>query len=178
MLAEYDALYRLAEFRLGALDRRIPLIGGVLTGFLSVVPMLPGVSQVLGLLAIPVSLIWLVRTTITHAKSFEDAIRAIEAIEQRVNDELGEKVLGFQSTHPSRRRSVGGRTGSETVSALVIVSCLLLGMSLWMGTGIETELGWFNSAYAVFVACISATLIRPVWNWGKYRYHVCQQGKK
>ena len=35
---EYEAVYRLAEFRLAALDRRIPLIGGVLTAFLSAVP--------------------------------------------------------------------------------------------------------------------------------------------
>ncbi len=170
MLAEYEAVYRLAEFRLGALDRRIPLIGGALTGFLSAVPMLPGVSQVLGLLAIPVSLIWLVRTTVTHAQSFEDAIRAIEVIEMRINDELGDQILSFQSTHPSRGRSVGGRTGSETVSALLVFSCLLLSMSLWIGTGIETGLGWFNSAYSVFIACISVVLIRPVWSWKKYRY--------
>lgn len=170
MLAEYKAVYRLAEFRLGALDRRIPLIGGVLTGFLSVVPMLPGVSQVLGLLAIPVSLIWLVRTTITHAQSFEDAIRAIEGIEVRINDELGDQILSFQSTHPSRGRSVGGRTGSETVSALVVFSCLLLGMSLWMGMRIEAEFGWFSSAYSVYIAGISTALIRPVWSRRKYRY--------
>ncbi len=174
MLVEYEAVYRLAEFRLGALDRRIPLIGGVLTGFLSAIPMLPGVSQVLGLLAIPVSLIWLVRTTVTHAQSFEDAIRAIEVIEMRINDELGDQILSFQSTHPSRGRSVGGRTGSETVSALVIFSCLLLGMSLWMGTGIKAEFRWFNSAYSVFVACISVALIRPVWRWRKYRYQARQ----
>ena len=170
ILAEYQAVYRLAEFRLGALDRRIPLIVGVLTGFLSAVPVLPGVSQVLGLLAIPVSLIWLVRTTITHAQSFEDALRAIEAIEVRINNELGDQALSFQSTHPSRGSSVGGRTGSETVSALVAFSSLLLGMSLWMGIGIKTEPGWFNSAYSVLIACISAALIRPVWGWRKYRY--------
>lgn len=170
MLAEYEAVYRLAEFRLGALDRRVPLIGGVLTGFLSIVPALPGESKVLGLLAIPVSLIWLVRTTIMHAQSFEDAIRAIEAIEARINNELGAEVLSFQSTHPSRGRSVGGRTGSETVSALVIVSCLLLSMSLLMGTEVEVGVRWFNASYAIFIACISVALVRPLWVWRNYRY--------
>tara|TARA_R110000744_G_scaffold380514_1_gene501614 strand:+ start:14334 stop:14936 length:603 start_codon:yes stop_codon:yes gene_type:complete len=167
---EYEAVYRLAEFRLAALDRRIPLIGGVLTAFLSAVPVLPGPSQILGLIAIPISLIWLVRTTINHARSFEDALRAIEKLEMRINKQVGEKVMGFQSTHPSRGETIGGRTGHETVMAVVVASCLLLGISLWMAASIMEREPDLQLLYTTGIASIVVLLMYSVRSWGRYRY--------
>ena len=174
-LAEYHALYRLAEFRLNALDRRVPIIGGLLTASLSSVPLLPGSSQTLALIAIPVSLIWLVRTTINHARSFEDALRGVERAEHQINRMLGQDVLGFQRTHPSKGKSVGGRTGAETVGAVGLASVLILAMSVWMTIGMLTEQPnpqGMIVLFAVFILGICAMITHSVHGWRVYRYRV------
>ena len=115
LLAEYNALYGLAEFRMGALDRRVPAAGAALLVFIGSVPALPGPAQHILLAAIPASLIWLLRTTINHARSFEDVLRRIEVIEDvlrrieviegAVNKLAGETLMCFQTTHPSKGRA-------------------------------------------------------------------------
>lgn len=170
VLSEYRALYGLAEFRLHALDNRIPMVGGALTAFLGTVPLLPDQSQVLGLIAVPVSLIWLVRTTINHARSFEDALRGIECAEQKLNGLLGEGMVEFQSTHPSRQDSVGGRTGVETVTSVVLGSCLLLLICLWMSTEVSGVERGTAVVYACGIAVTASCLIHSVRTWSSYRY--------
>ena len=41
LLAEYHALYGLAQFRMSALDKRVPAAGAAIVAFLSGVPVLP-----------------------------------------------------------------------------------------------------------------------------------------
>jgi hypothetical protein len=171
-LGEYHALYKLAEFRLSALDRRIPIVGGLLTAILGSVPVLPAQSQALALIAIPISLIWLLRTTINHARSFEDAIRGIERLEQRVNSIIGQDVMGFQSTHPSKGNTVGGRTGTETVWAVVLASGLLLGMSLVMAAEVFAGQPAYLTLLGGLVAGIVGGLTRSVWGWRAYSYPI------
>lgn len=169
-LAEYHALYRLAEYRLVALDRRIPLICGMLTAFLGSVPVLPGSAQLLALIAIPISLIWLVRTTINHARSFEDALRRIEHHEHSINTRLGVDVMGFQATHPSKSCTVGGRTGTESVLAVGIASAILLVICGLMALPVAL------SFPAVIVLCIvldvgvAVMIARSLIAWRTYRY--------
>lgn len=126
LLAEYSALYDLVTFRMSALDRRVPAAGATLLAFTGSAPLLPGPAQITVLAAIPASLVWLLRTTINHARSFEDVLRRIEQIESKLNAIAEEELLRFQSSHPSRLRAVGGRTGTETVLSVVLAGAILL----------------------------------------------------
>ncbi|UYV13491.1 MAG: hypothetical protein NCW75_04200 [Phycisphaera sp.] len=136
LLEEYRALYGLAQFRMAALDRRVPLAGTALALSLGGAFVSPLSVQIVVLVVLPIAVAWLVRTTINHARSFEDALRRIEQIERHVNQIAGEPLLAFQSSHPSRGEAVGGRTGRESVLAVVLastgslVACLALVASL------------------------------------------------
>ena len=179
LLEEYRVLYQLAEFRLASLDRRIPLAGAALTTFLTSVPLLPGLAAVLLLVIVPISLVWFLRTTINHARSFEDALRRIEQIERAINESLNSELLRFQSSHPSRGRTVGGRTGVESVAAVAVVSAVLRGACLvLMRATAETPFTLVAAAadvspgpvYAVYVAGIAAYLVHVLLRWRRYRY--------
>ena len=90
LLEEYRQVYGLALFRLNALDQRVPIIVGTLTAMLGSIGALPREVQVVLLVALPLTLLWVIRTTINHARSFEDALRRIEEIEQTVSIRTGE----------------------------------------------------------------------------------------
>jgi hypothetical protein len=132
MLEEYRALYQLALFRLHALDQRLPVTVGAVAAALISVHALPPGSQLLVLWATPPALVWLMRTTVNHARSFEDALRRIEVIERSVNRAFGEGVMVFQSMHPSRGKYVGGRTGREAVRTVEGSIVLLLASAGYM----------------------------------------------
>ncbi len=106
LLEEYRALYTLALFRMSSLERRVPIGVGALAAFLASTLVLPPEGQLVLLVALPISLIWLLRTTIKHVRSFEHAIRRIEEIEVAINTLVGMPLLLFQSSHPSRGRNV------------------------------------------------------------------------
>ena len=126
LFEEYRALYSIATFRMAALDRRIPVTAGTMAAILSGLDVVSRDSQLLLLLGAPPALVWFVRATVNHARSFEDVLRRIEQIERSVNDLFGKPVLHFQSQHPSRARHIGGRTSRESVSAVLATSFLLL----------------------------------------------------
>ncbi|MEO1009595.1 MAG: hypothetical protein AAFX79_13615 [Planctomycetota bacterium] len=167
-LAEYRALYGLAEFRLLALDRRIPAAGAAITAFVGTIPLLPADSQAILLAMVPVSLVWLVRTTINHARSFEDALRRIELLEQRINRLVGHEILGFQSGHPSKGRAVGGRTGAETIGTVLLAVALLLGACSVLGP--PRFGGLLGLAYWGCLCAIGAHLAACALEWRRYRY--------
>lgn len=168
-------LYQLAEFRLASLDRRIPLAGAALTTFLTSVPLLPSLAAILVLVVVPISLVWFCRTTINHARSFEDALRRIEQIESAVNDLVGARLLTFQSSHPSRGTTVGGRTGVESVNAVLVVSAVLLGacvvlMHAAADASYLAEVRFGMVGYSVYVVAVSVSLLRLLSRWRRYRY--------
>lgn len=169
LLAEYEAMYRLAEFRMASLERRVPAAGATIVAFLGVLPLLPESSQWILLVVVPASLVWFVRTTINHARSFEDVLRRIEWIEKRANHLAGEELLGFQSKHPSRGTTVGGRTGVETVgavmlaSALVLLACVLLAEHAF-GQEIMSWLGYYG-----YLVAIALHLVSCIGGWQRYQ---------
>lgn len=170
LLREYDALYALVTFRMASLDRRIPLIGATLTAFLSSLVVLPAPAQAVLLLEVPAVLIWFLRTTATHACSFEDVLRRIEEIELSVNALAGVTLLQFQSRHPSRRKRVGGRTGAETVMSTFFASLLMLAACAYLACAAAAFGPVGLRAYALYLAVIAGVLVRVVVEWRRYRY--------
>lgn len=90
---EYRALYSLATLRIGSLDRRSSVTIAVLGTFLASFAQVGADGQITLLLGGPLALIWLVRSTVIHAQSFEDAIRRIDEIERSVNTLGGEQLM-------------------------------------------------------------------------------------
>ena len=155
---------------MGALDRRVPVAGVTLAGSLAGLVALPKLAQTLVLVGLPVALIWLVRTTISHARSFEDLLRRIESIEREVNGLAGRDLLLFQSRHPRRGRTVGGRTGSETVLATLLMAGLFIGACLVAAISQMDLAGGRLAAYGGFLALTVAYLgFLVVWYLG-YSY--------
>lgn len=170
LLAEYNAMYQLAEFRMASLDRRVPAAGAAIVAFLTGVPVLPGPAGAVLLLAIPISVVWFVRTTINHARSFEDLLRRIEYIEQDVNRLAGDTLMAFQSSHPSRGKAVGGRTGFETVSAVGLASALLIGSCEFLLRWAEPEKIWVSMLYTNYLLVIAAYVFVQLRGWLRYEY--------
>jgi len=168
-LAEYRTLYTLAEFRMASLDRRVPAAGATLVAFLGGVPAVPESTAWLLLVVVPATLIWFLRTTINHARSFEDTIRRIEQIEREINAAACDGLISFQSTHPSRGRAVGGRTGAETVVAVLLASLILLGASFVIARGLLVSTHDLIG-YASFLCSIALHHCWVTCRWARYRY--------
>lgn len=169
LLEEYRALYGLLSFRLAAVERSLPVAGGTLAAILSGSPSIPIEARRVVLLAMPVALLWLLRTICAHARSKEDVLRRIDEIERLVNQLAGEELLAFQSRHPNRRRVVGGRSGRTTI--LGVLSFCLSGVSAcaWMGLPLWPE-PVEQRAYAMFVLIVSTSLTVSVWRLLRYAY--------
>ena len=170
LFEEYRAMYELAVFRLNALDKRAPVTVAAFAAVLVSVQSLPTSSQLLVLLFLPPSLIWLMRTIVNHARSFEDALRRIEYLEQSVNVRLRAPVIGFQSQHPSRGREVGGRTGRESVFAVLGSILLLLGVTGYQMhvTSLLPGVEWVYDAILLLIAGLS---VRERMKLSRYAYH-------
>ena len=166
LFEEYRSLSALLVFRLNALERRIPLIGASLSGVLVSLFALPAEGRVFLLFAVPVALIWFLRTTVTHARALEDLLRRIDAIERSVNERIGERVMRFQSSHPSRKRFVGGRTSRESIAA-VAVWCVVLLAACGALSGFRGQSLWAFGSYLITVFSYGVHL---VIEHGGYRY--------
>ncbi|MEO1278808.1 MAG: hypothetical protein AAFV77_07630 [Planctomycetota bacterium] len=155
---------------MSALDRRVPLAGTALALSLGGAFVAPLPVQAMVLIVLPIAVLWLVRTTINHARSFEDALRRIEQIERQVNEIAGERLLAFQSSHPSRGEAVGGRTGKESVLAVALaasgslVACLALAAMLGHDGTIARLL------YLFIPMVVSALIARELHRLDRYRY--------
>ena len=171
LLHEYNALYGLVTFRMTSLDRRVPLAGATLAGFLSAVTVLPLRSQLIVLVGLPLAVLWYLRTTVNHARSLEDAFRRIEAVERSVNDLLGRPVMGFQSQHPSRGRFVGGRTGNETIASVMVASGTILAGCLYLFFDLTHGHQFLLTAYVGYVLASACNLVSFAWRLGRYSYH-------
>jgi len=170
LLEEYRALYELAVFRMSALDRRAPVTAGLFGVTIASIQAMPVSSQLFVFVATPLALIWLMRTTVNHARSFEDVIRRIEMIEGQVNRRVGKPLIGFQSTHPSRGLYVGGRTGRESVLAVFGSTVLLVAGVGYQFFVTTHSAAWINAAYAALLVVVLAASIRELWKLARYRY--------
>lgn len=170
LIEEYRALYGLLSFRLAAVDQRLPLVGGALMAVLGTVSSLPIAAQFGVLLAMPMALAWLLRLTVYHARSKEDVLRRIDEIERHVNQIAGEELLAFQSRHPSRGRTISGRTGMGTVSS-VLWFCLagLLGC-LALIVGQQPSDPRVLAGYAAYICLAAVDLVHVVLRLRRYRY--------
>lgn len=170
LLAEYDKMYELASFRLNALDRRVPLGAGALAAFLGSVSVLPNPAKLCLMVGLPLAVVWLVRSTVNHASSFEDALTRIAEIELRVNELVGEDVLRFQSRHPSRGRNTGGRTSTVSVRAVLTAAhVLLVGCCYAVVSSGVTERGLLL-VYLAYIATIGAWATWTAVRLRLYRY--------
>ena len=107
LLEEYRALNALLVFRLSAMDRRLPVAGGIIAVLLGTLGALPWEMQWMLLLGLPIALVWLMRTMLGHARAKEDHLRRIDEIEHHINDLAGVELIVFQS-----RQGPGRPTGS------------------------------------------------------------------
>lgn len=170
LMEEYRALYELVRFRMTSLDKRVPIAGSAVAVFLGSVIALPADARLMVLVTVPAILVWTMRSTINHARSFEDAVRRIDEIERMINSQIGEELLVFQSSHPSRGRQTGGRTGFETIVSVFLMSLILLGVSgclfLRYGPGSFKMHVWF----ACYLSLTIIYLMFSIRNLKRYRY--------
>lgn len=170
LMEEYRQLYELSRLRLNALDRRAPIAAATFAAVLATLDTASPSMQVILLIAIPLSLIWWLATTITHARSFEDALRRIELIERLINQEVRRDLLAFQSSHPSRGEVTGGRTGDQTIQAVLAASAVILGACLTLSIESSVLHGLWRPAYAVVLSLIACALLRMNALIRDYRY--------
>ena len=170
LLEEYRCLYGLVQFRMAALDRRVPLAGSTLALSLGGAFIAPLPVQVVVLVVLPFAVLWLVRTTINHARSFEDALRRIEQIEAHVNEIASEELLAFQSSHPSRQQTVGGRTGRESVFAACLVAATTLVACLGLVAFQLDHDPLVRLIYLVLPVGVAGAIAHSLAGWTRYKY--------
>ena len=171
LLEEYRALYSLLTFRLTAMDRRLPAIGGTLAGILGSTTAMPDQARLSFLLGLPIALLWLFLSTVQHARSKEDHVRRIDEIERLVNRLAGEELLVFQSRHPNKARHPGGRTGFGSVFAVLTVCLIMLGYC-WYSARFPPALLARSDvfAYLVYLAATAAVMLVAIARLSRYRY--------
>lgn len=168
LLEEYRSLNTLLVFRLTAMDRRLPVSVGVFAATIASVAALPKDTRLAILLALPLALLWLVRTTVQHARAKEDHLRRIDEIERMVNVLARAELLVFQSRHPNQCLVPSGRTGKATVQGVGVSGLVMLGLCAFLflrnGSDFPT---WMYLAYVVGVG------LDVVWifmDLRRYRY--------
>jgi hypothetical protein len=174
LLAEFNAMYVLAQLRLTALDGRIPTTSALLAGVLTSIAVLPSSLQVLLLAGLPVTTIYLVRTTIGHARSLQDCLTRIAEIESQINDRAGEVLIRFQRSHPSRK-VVGSRTGSDTIEAVMVASALLLAGCLYMLATVIQPTPMVYKIYCAYTGVIGCLLLGIRVRFDGYRYQPIEE---
>lgn len=167
---EFRALYALVSLRLTSLDRRVPVAVASVGALLSGLAVLPRPSQLVLLAAIPIGLIWFLRATVNHARSAEDVLRRIEELERRINDLVGDELLGFQSRHPSRGRCVGGRTAAESVRSVFGACLVVMGACLFLAHETSGADRLWLAGYAGYAGVITGYLIWCMVGLRRYRY--------
>ncbi len=169
LMEEYKVLYGLVTFRMTSLDRRVPIASAALATFLGSISAVPSASQTIFLIGLPLAQIWFVRTTVNHARSFEDVLRRIDEIERHVNKLVGAELLVFQSRHPSGGKSTGGRTSVETVRTVYATSLLMLGACLYLAS-LNPVTAMYFTEYVIGCGLVALHLTAVIVKLKRYRY--------
>jgi len=168
LLEEYRSLNALLLFRLTAMDRRLPMSVGFMGAAIAALLALPPDSRAAVLIVTPPAVLWLVRTTIQHARAKEDHLRRIDEIERAVNSLAGMELLVFQSRHPNRGEVPAGRTGNAAVVATCSGAFGMLMLCLFLSFRDTTPLPrWI---YLAYVAAIAADVVAGPIALSRYRY--------
>ena len=168
LLEEYRTLNSLLLFRLSAMDRRLPVSVAFVAAAVASMSALPPDAQIAALLLTPVSLLWLVRSTVQHARAKEDHLRRIDEIERAVNSLAGATLLAFQSQHPSRRDVPSGRTGGVTVFAVTSGCTAMLGLCLFRLLNSPGPVPpWL---YVAYVCGVALDVVMSQAGLSRYRY--------
>lgn len=170
LLEEYRVLYSLLEFRLNTIEQRIPLLGGMLATLFGGIAILPAEVRVPALLVIPVALLWLFNTTLNHGRSKEDLLRRIDEIERTLNQLAAEDVCVFQSQHPGRRGTVGGRTGMGANLVMLMLSILMLFGCDYLFREQPVADVRAPAWYSCYVGLVGLLLVADVWRLSRYAY--------
>jgi hypothetical protein len=171
LFEEYRALYSLLTFRLTAMDRRLPAIGGTLAGILCSIPAMPDATRLAFLLGLPIALLWLLLSTVQHARSKEDHVRRIDEIERLVNELVAEELLVFQSRHPNKARDTGGRTGFGTVFAVLFADLgMLLACAFLFEPATPEMPRSMLAAYTAYLALCALLMVAATVRLTRYRY--------
>lgn len=170
LLEEYRALYSLLTFRLTAMDRRLPVIGGTLAGILGSTTAMPDPTRVAFLLGLPIALVTLFLSTVQHACSKEDHLRRIDEIERLVNGLVGEELLVFQSRHPNKARYTGGRTGFGSVLAVLSTCLLMLAACVYTIQASRLNSTVELASYAAYSLVCAAIMLIATHRLHRYRY--------
>ncbi len=171
LLEEYRALYGLLTFRLGAMDRRLPVAGGTLGALLGATTAMPADTKLAFLLGLPVALLWLLLSTVQHARAKEDHLRRIDEIERLVNRLAGEELLVFQSRHPNKRRMPAGRSGFGTVLSVLSTCWMMLAACCFLVSTPPRLLQLGGTlAYCLYIAGFAGVMLHVVIRLRQYRY--------
>lgn len=170
MLEEYRALYGLVQYRVGSLERRVPVAGVTFTAVLGVANLLPDHVRLVFLMALPIVAVWFMHTTMNHVRSLEDLLRRIEAIERAVNDLAERELMVFQSRHPSRGAFVGGRVGTGSANAVAYAMLLLIGICAALFLGDPPQEQGIVVAYGALLVVVVVTVLVMVQRVRGYRY--------
>jgi len=171
LLEEYRALNALLTFRMTAMDRRLPVAGGLFALLLGSMSSLAGETRLWLLLTLPLGLMWLVITTANHAKSKEDHLRRIDEIERLVNAIAGEELMAFQSRHPKKTpRGTLDRTALGTGLAVVTSSLVMLIACLFVFAGVRSVGNELRLAYVGYVAMSAWVMLIHGLAFIRYRY--------
>ncbi len=169
LLEEYRVLYGLLTFRLGATDRRLPVAASILALLLGSLTAMPPETRFIFLLGLPLALVCLLLTTANHAKAQEDLMRRIDELEQQINNIVKEKLLAFQSQHPSKATSTGGRSGTGTVWAVFVSAGVMLAACLYVFF-LNHQTSPLRAAYASYVTLCAGYLLLGPLRLRQYRY--------
>jgi len=163
-------MYDIQLLRITALDKRVPVTAGAMAAVIATLDVVSKESQLLLLLSVPIALIWFVRATVNHARSSEDVLRRIEEIEMAVNSLLGGQVIYFQSRHPSRGQKVGGRTGQESVAAVLATSLLVLAAAGYRMHAARLLPPGLEFTYMVVLGVVGVIVLGAGIRLSRYRY--------
>jgi hypothetical protein len=168
LLEEYRALYSMLIFRLGAIEQRVPATWAVLTASVGGSALMPASAGPLVQVAIPLIAVGFFRSTLAHARSKHDIKLRIDEIEREVNRLAKRRLLAFQSEHPSRGTSVGGRSGRQAVFSVFLGTLALLAGCAWTGLDrftTDESLG----GYLLYVASCGLIAAIDLARLGRYR---------